>query len=442
MSEVKSYIVERPFYFCVVLWGERFREYFLEYCLPSLLAPGNIPSVATRQPSKFLVATRPDDWAAMRTTAIFKRLESHIEPVYVEIPPCPPGRSGCEHMSIGHKLASEISHSNKAYTVFTYPDSMLSDGAIARVQALAREGKQLVVCTLLRSGEEPLLENLRSRNLIPSESRRDSGNALVLPARDLAWAAINGLHHETLSFNWEAPYFVVRPTGMWWRVPNEDGLVLHCFNWPPLLLDFAAVEKLDTSTLDHWTIDGDFLYRNIGDSRSIYAIDDSDEAFLTSWAPLTEKLESIRQISFLKSEVMRDLIHAAQTRRTYYGPYNDPLRCRLFRRTVRWHSRAVTEAWKPVELKAAQALAGCIDELSDQRAAPVRRLLVLVATSMMAAFEPLILAMMHWDAVRKRLAQILHGNPDAWRRTLWHVDRVRHELLGRAFNTPPPKPPT
>src|SRR5580704_9946579 len=42
-------LLDRPFYFIVVLWGERFREYFLEYCAPSLLSPGNLPALSTRQ---------------------------------------------------------------------------------------------------------------------------------------------------------------------------------------------------------------------------------------------------------------------------------------------------------------------------------------------------------------------------------------------------------
>ena len=36
---------ERPFYFIVVLWGERFRNYFLDFALASALSPGNIPAL-------------------------------------------------------------------------------------------------------------------------------------------------------------------------------------------------------------------------------------------------------------------------------------------------------------------------------------------------------------------------------------------------------------
>ena len=49
--------LERPFYLIVVLWSARFREYFLEYCVPSLLAPGNLSALSTKVPSRFLIMT-------------------------------------------------------------------------------------------------------------------------------------------------------------------------------------------------------------------------------------------------------------------------------------------------------------------------------------------------------------------------------------------------
>ncbi len=62
-------MLDRPFYFILVLWGERFRNYFLDLCLPTLLSPRNLPALATRPRSKFLICTRPHDWAAMTGSA-------------------------------------------------------------------------------------------------------------------------------------------------------------------------------------------------------------------------------------------------------------------------------------------------------------------------------------------------------------------------------------
>src|SRR5207248_6642580 len=103
-------MLERPFYFITVLWGERFRNYFLDLCLPTLLAPGNLPSLQTKQRSKFLICTRPEDWSALQTAPVFQLLSEHVEPVYVEIRACPPGVPGGVHMGTGHRRASELAY--------------------------------------------------------------------------------------------------------------------------------------------------------------------------------------------------------------------------------------------------------------------------------------------------------------------------------------------
>ena len=86
-------ILDRPFYFVVVLWGPRFRDYFLDYCLPSLLSPGNLPSLSTSAPSTLVIATPREDWAVMKTTAIFQEVERHVIPVLAEIPAYLPGKN-------------------------------------------------------------------------------------------------------------------------------------------------------------------------------------------------------------------------------------------------------------------------------------------------------------------------------------------------------------
>ena len=143
-------VLDRPFYFIVVLWGERFRDYLLEYCVPSLLAPGNLPSLSTRQQSKFLIATTADDWATIKAAPIFGILSNYIIPEFIEIPPCPPDRSSYEHMGIGHKRACEIAYQNAAYAMVLTPDCMLSDGSVASLQRLANSGYELIIAPAVR----------------------------------------------------------------------------------------------------------------------------------------------------------------------------------------------------------------------------------------------------------------------------------------------------
>jgi hypothetical protein len=346
--------LERPFYFIVVLWGERFRNYFLRYCLPSLLSPGNIPALSTRQPSKFLIATRPDDWEAMKTTRIFQLMERHIVPVYIEIPAARLGTIGIERMSIGHKLACAIAHRDKAYATILTPDCMLSEGTVSRMHQLAENGVQLVLTAALRFGEEPFLGSLERMGLVRvNQKHQESGTPLSITGRQMVTAAINGFHPETLSYEWGSPYVVEgHPVpaipAVWWRVPSEDGLIVHSMSWAPLLLDFGAVEQHDSSTLDTWTIDGDYIHRNRAGFEHIHLVQDSDEMFIASWAPLSDRPFYFEKRGGFYAFLFRH-IFGWQFAASFYSSTFDPFKRRIFFQTARWHSRPLNEHWTSVE---------------------------------------------------------------------------------------------
>lgn len=218
-------MLDRPFHFIVVLWGRHFTNCFLEYCVPSLLSPGNLPALSTRQRSKILIATTPQDWADIQSSNIFRSLKRYVDPVYLEIPPCPKDKSGCQHMGVGHKIACKIAYDAKAYAAIPTPDCMLSDGTIRNLQKHAERGIQLVWVAALRFGEEPFLGHLKAMRLIPDGNRRDSGSPLVISGREMVRAGVNGMHSETLTYEWEAPYFHSVPSAVWWEVPGEKR---HC----------------------------------------------------------------------------------------------------------------------------------------------------------------------------------------------------------------------
>src|SRR6185503_16388365 len=121
-----------------------------------LLSQGNIPALARDRGGKFLIATRAEDWGALTCTAIFARLREYVEPVFLELPAAPPGGRENNYnglgynlglMGVGHRLISAMSFRDRAYGVYLAPDSMLSDGSVANLEALARKGTELVLCT-------------------------------------------------------------------------------------------------------------------------------------------------------------------------------------------------------------------------------------------------------------------------------------------------------
>lgn len=350
----KAIVLERPFYLIVVLWGERFRHYFLSYCLPSLMAPGNIPALATRQQSKFLIATRPEDWAAMKQAPIFGLMAQHVSPEFIEIPPCPPGKSGCEHMGIGHKLACEQAYRDQAYAAIFTPDAMLADGGLARLQELARSGVELAITAALRFGEEPLFAHLKDIGVPMDLNDAGDGALLSISSRQMVKAAIKSFHSHSASCEWGSSYFPQVPHCAWWRVPDEDGVLLHSLSFAPLLIDYQAFSHHDTSALEDWTLDGDYLYKNIDDMDRVYIVQDSDELFLVSWAPLSDR--RVRQYSILKPRPLGRLVWAMQFKAHFESSVFDPFKRKLFFEPIRWHSGELNGNWDLVERRAMKQL--------------------------------------------------------------------------------------
>jgi hypothetical protein len=421
-SQGRIAALDRPFHIIVVLWGERFRDYFLHYCLPSLMSPGNIPALSTRQQSKLLIATRPEDWDAMRASPIFRLMEQYLLPVFIEIPPCPANRSGCEHMGIGHKLACEMAYQEKAYAAVLTPDCVLADGSFARLQQFAQSGVEVVLAAALRFGEEPLFAHLREKGALPGESEIGNVGPLSISCRDLTYAAVNSFHSHSASCEWDCSYFPHVAHCAWWRVPNEDGVLLHSLSWAPLLIDYAIFASHDTSTMDQWTIDGDYLYKNLDDARRVHVVQDSDELFIASWAPLADR--PVYQVALLRLPYLGSIVWRSQFKGHYESWIFDPLKRKLFVEPVRWHSRPLNSSWAAVEAEARQQLRNVIGSSDQQEGRSGRTLSNGVMNVLFVLVLPLCFVLRAWvnrGTIGRRLLNAVRGDRDAQRYVLLQI---------------------
>jgi hypothetical protein len=463
-------VLERPFYFIIVLWGERFRDYFLDLCLPTLLSPRNLPSLATRPRSKFLICTRPQDWAAIQAAPIFKLLERHVEPVYLEIPPCPPEVSGCVHMGIGHRRGCELAYQAKAYPFVLTPDCIFSDGTIARLQELALAGVQLALVPALRFAEEPLFEELQ-RTGIPPHGRHAKAEPIAISNRELVRMALASMHSETKTYEWDAPYFHRNPAAAWWRVPGEDGIVVHCLSWAPLLFDFTAVPQHDTSVFDDWTFDGDYIYRNLGNIKRIHLVLDSDEIFMASWAPLADRPHDLKPKRLLQTKFLGSFLKKQRFNAAFYGGVFDPLKQSIFFQAIHWHAGAINQKWTAVERRALETLQTCVapplddpmsnwspQALATQSSAPdlpvvdwsrpeqvknavTRALLGYLVVPLFRAGGVVHSCWIHREAIIPRLRQLGRGDPQVRQWLAWRLRQMTHQLLGRNFRERKPQRP-
>lgn len=250
----------------VAFWGERYRKFFLEWMLPSMLLQGNIPALANRRESAFLIATTIRDWDAMQKHDSIRLLREYIDVKW--FPMEYSGQSNHARTGEAFKLMTDYVFSKKGYGMFCHPDTVLSDNAIMVLQRSAREeGMQAILFPAIRLSEEDFLPRFQ---------------LCGYSAPAMAKAAVQSFHYETAAYEWDAPYNV-RTAGVFWKKSGK-GIILHTINWLPLLLDYSAVAKHDVSAFASNDIDGSYFADNSAGLK-IKLIDTFDDIFLASWTP-------------------------------------------------------------------------------------------------------------------------------------------------------------
>jgi len=260
-------------------------------------------------------------------------------------------------MGIGHKLATHVAFEDRAYAAVLTPDLLVSDGTVAALQKHAVDGIQLVLTAALRFGEEPLFEHLKQLGIPAPDSRfDDQARSLVVTGRQLVSAGIRSFHSETLSYEWETPYFASSPVAVWWRVPDEDGIIVHSLSWMPLLVDYDAVEHHDTMGMDDCSIDGDYIHRNFGLNGRVYAVQDSDEMMVVSWGALDASAVSLEPKPAFKNILWGGWEKQMVLYNELFHQHTDPLKREMFNKPVFWHARNINDRWKIIEKKAAKVV--------------------------------------------------------------------------------------
>jgi hypothetical protein len=270
-------------------------------------------------------------------------------------------------MGVGHVTACGMAYRDKAYGVILAPDSIISDGTVRNLQTHAAAGIELVWVAALRFGEEPFLGHLTAIGALPEDDRVNTGKPLIVTGRELVLAGVNGMHSETLTYEWDAEYLVNAPSALWWRVPGENGIVLHSLSWAPLLLDFAAAKDHDTSALENWTIDGDYVFKNLGAMPRMHVVQDSDEMFYCGWSALTDRPYPLAPRFTNRVAWVNTLAKMEEFRTAFYGPSYDPLKRKNFFLPVFWHANPINAKWRAVERRAQRVLRFTLSQFSTSK---------------------------------------------------------------------------
>lgn len=460
----------------IPFWGQRYREYFVDLCLPSLLAPNNIPLLRAEDGHRFLVATTREDWDVIKNMPIMDRLRHHVTLVWIEIDYSPSTDSETRSQyasSIHHhnhcaRRLMEVAYRARAYGSLLWPDFIHSDGMVAALLKYAQDGYTLVLCPALRQTEEAVLDDLLKRGLLAEDSRLSlTGQALTVSPRVMAELFVKHLHPEMWGFEERSSSVIPYVPTHWFysNVPGNRGIILHSFFGIPFLMDYGIVAENHAECLDRNTFEYVYVRENFAHGKT-HIVQDSDEFGIVSLTLATVNRAATREKESRPSRWLQRYKRLCNIRESmwhFVGRNRDVLGRELFRVPIRLHMTDLDEVWMNEERRVDRLINYAVGDYYYLSRPPntnrfpsrfgVNTRILLSVTSIMSADirERMALYVDSWArfvnkvifSIRitcKRVGLAFYGDPVALRWWSWRLRKLGARLVGRAFHEP--KPPT
>jgi hypothetical protein len=254
------------------VWGEQYTRGFLDFCLPSLLAPGNIPALSKLAPSTLVLLTPARNAVIIKRSPLWGLLlrycEVRIEPIDDLV-----SESSSTVLTLAYALAIRQTGQQALHTCFVplVADYVLSDGSLAKVAERIFAGASGVLAGNFQIERETALPRL--------EAIKDDNGVLAITSRTLIEISFGALHQATLAqiVNADGRYDSLI-NRLFWRV-DDDCMVgrfflMHMIAIRPETLDFMIAAPSDYS-----------LIPELCPSGNIVRMTDSDDYFAVECQP-------------------------------------------------------------------------------------------------------------------------------------------------------------
>ncbi len=405
-------------YLGLTFWGEEYRRYFVDFCLASLLAPGNIPAIKDKRSARFLIATTDRDWAELQSESLFAAAKALIAVEHVPFTSGANWDARMASMSEGHRLLARRMFVDRAQGVFLQPDLIATSGYLASLQRLWEQGFAAIMFMAVRFTNEGILSEInRSRN-VPAT------RPLIFSASELVRLILRHMHSEMQRGDFDKPFDDYGCSFYFWKVGSEEDLVLHCGSWVPALMDYAKLGVHDESSLETGTLDGDYVNTNFPDEKDYYYSRDTDELLFISFTPEASQHYSLAPLALYRIPFLRTGLKIVGAHHFLYQQAPAWLKEAQFRQRVRFRGANSTEAeWRAVEAHAARI----IERMRHGGSAMWK-----LAYFLYFRFVPIICSF--WPnrkVIARRFLDMLRGDRAAWNRVRW---RVRHQITGESMD--------
>ena len=237
------------------VWGKQYTQLFLNYCLPSLLADGNLPQVRRSKRILMDLYSTARDFKTITSSKVFKKLAGICEVNQIEIPENILGSmvykdhpttfvydiyGGFHHMSM------ERARLLGADLFALGPDNVYSEGTLGALTSAGDNGSDVVFFSATRVQAESILPVL---DTFISEER----TKLSIGDDQLIYEATQHVHHSFLK------YFVTDKKSVGWRsgffFVKKDGIAVRNFHIHPAIITGRALLSSDNSKWNYSTLD-------------------------------------------------------------------------------------------------------------------------------------------------------------------------------------------
>lgn len=256
------------------VWGYRYVKQFLEFALPTMLAPGNVPALASMLPCTFVLLTSADDADTVAEHPGYHLLSSICSTEIQLIDDLITGDNYSTTITLAYERAVRATGSEMLDTCFFFliSDYLVADGSLRNALSRVLAGASGVLAGNFQIIQEDAAPEFYERfeQDVPE---------LTIPPRELMSWALEHLHPMTAANMVNFPLSHAAHTNrLFWRV-DQDTLIgrfylMHMICIRPEVTDFVIGSSCDYSFIPEMCPTG-----------SVETLTDSDEYLVVEMQP-------------------------------------------------------------------------------------------------------------------------------------------------------------
>lgn len=324
---------QHVFNFLTPVWGKGYSARFLQFVVPSMLSPGNLPEMEGCDVS-FTILTRAEDIEAMHASPAMERVRRFAKVNYEVIDDILDEQPQALrlHLIYQRGLAKEARDHQQVNFVILNSDVLFADGDLRYLRGCAEAGRRCVLEAVFRANQETLLPELAKKV--------GEGGQLNLSSRELVDLGLRHLHPATATAIWNRTVQANRLANrLYWKVGDEGLLSRNYLLHPLMFRPKRRIEQFEGF------IDYAYVPLAFPDSDDHFIITDSDDFFRLEFSPPDYEVYDLAPGPFSPSFAASCL--EGWTTEDHRG---------FAATTIRYHSRDCSDVWDAVERQADETI--------------------------------------------------------------------------------------